>query len=80
VSLSLTTSYEKICFVLNHSLNRHRICHFLRAKAGNSRDLEHGHDRQEDDREKDDDDDSQEGRCHHGSLAVGLRVAEESHD
>ena len=33
---SLTTYYEKNCFVLNHGLNRHRVCHFLRTKAGNN--------------------------------------------
>ncbi len=33
---SLTTYYEKNCFVLNHGLNRHRICHFLRTKARNN--------------------------------------------
>ncbi len=37
---SLTTYYEKNCFVLNHGLNRHRICHFLRTKAGNNGNLD----------------------------------------
>jgi len=32
----LPTYYEKNCFVLNHGLNRHRICHFLRTKARNN--------------------------------------------
>ena len=82
--LSVTKSYEKICFVLNHSLDRHRVCYFLRTEAGNSFDFEHGHDharrrdRQEDDREEDDD--GQEDYRHHGSLAVSIRFAKESRD
>jgi glucose-6-phosphate isomerase len=33
---SLTTYYEKNCFVLNHNLNRHRVCRFLHATTGNN--------------------------------------------
>jgi len=32
---SLTTYYEKNCFVLNHGPNRHRVCRFLHATTGN---------------------------------------------
>jgi hypothetical protein len=33
---SLTTYYEKNCFVLNHGPNRHRVCRFLHATTGNN--------------------------------------------
>jgi hypothetical protein len=39
---SLTTYYEKNCFVLNHGLNRHRICHFLRTKERNNGNFDRG--------------------------------------
>lgn len=38
---SLATYYEKNCFVLNHGLNRHCVCRFLRGKIGNNRDFDH---------------------------------------
>jgi hypothetical protein len=37
--LTLATYYEKNCFVLNHGLNRHCVCRFLRAKTGNNRNV-----------------------------------------
>jgi hypothetical protein len=37
--LTLATYYEKNCFVLNHRLNRHCVCRFLRAKTGNNRNV-----------------------------------------
>ena len=37
--LTLATYYEKNCFVLNHGLNRHRVCRFLCAKTGNNRNV-----------------------------------------
>ena len=39
--LTLATYYEKNCFVLNHGLNRHCVCRFLRGKIGNNRDFNH---------------------------------------
>jgi hypothetical protein len=39
--LTLATYYEKNCFVLNHGLNRHCVCRFLRAKTGNNRNFDH---------------------------------------
>jgi len=33
---SLTTYYEKNCFVLNHGPKRHRVCRFLHATTGNN--------------------------------------------
>ena len=39
--LTLATYYEKNCFVLNHGLNRHCVCRFLRGKIGNNRDFDH---------------------------------------
>ena len=41
---SSTTYYEKNCFVLNHSLNRHRVCRFLHATTGNNGNFDHGGD------------------------------------
>ncbi len=38
---SLTTYYEKNCFVLNHGLNRHRVCRFLQATRGNNWNFDH---------------------------------------
>jgi hypothetical protein len=37
--LTLATYYEKNCFVLNHGLNRHCVCRFLRGKIGNNRNV-----------------------------------------
>jgi hypothetical protein len=37
--LTLATYYEKYCFVLNHGLNRHCVCRFLRGKIGNNRNV-----------------------------------------
>ncbi len=37
--LTLAIYYEKNCFVLNHGLNRHCVCRFLRAKTGNNRNV-----------------------------------------
>ncbi|PYJ49553.1 MAG: hypothetical protein DME87_09210 [Verrucomicrobia bacterium] len=39
---SLTTYYEKNCFVLNHGLNRHRVCRFLYATTGNNGNFDDG--------------------------------------
>ena len=36
---TLAIYYEKNCFVLNHGLNRHCVCRFLRAKTGNNRNV-----------------------------------------
>ena len=41
---SLTTYYEKNCFVLNHSLSRHRVCRFLHATTGNNGNFDHSSD------------------------------------
>lgn len=41
---SLATYYEKNCFVLNHGLNRHRVCCFLHATTGNNGNFDHGGD------------------------------------
>jgi len=41
---SSTTYYEKNCFVLNHSLNRHRVCRFLHATTGNNGNFDHSSD------------------------------------
>lgn len=41
---SLATYYEKNCFVLNHGLNRHRVCRFLHATTGNNGNFDHGGD------------------------------------
>ncbi len=38
---SLTTYYEKNCFVLNHGLNRHGVCRFLQATRGNNWNFDH---------------------------------------
>ena len=42
--LTLATYYEKNCFVLNHGLNRHRVCRFLCAKTGNNGNFDHSSD------------------------------------
>ncbi len=34
--------YEKICFILNHSLNRHSVYRFLHATTGNNGDFDDG--------------------------------------
>jgi hypothetical protein len=39
-------SYEKICFILNHSLNRHGVCRFLHATTGNNGNFGDGGDNQ----------------------------------
>ena len=41
---SLATYYEKNCFVLNHGLNRPRVCRFLHATTGNNGNFDHGGD------------------------------------
>jgi len=43
---TLTITYEKICFILNHSLNRHRVCRFLHATTGNNGNFDDGGDHQ----------------------------------
>jgi hypothetical protein len=38
--------YEKICFILNHSANRHRVYRFLHATTGNNGNFDDGGDHQ----------------------------------
>jgi len=48
-SFTLTINYnpyEKICFILNHSLNRHSVYRFLHATTGNNGDFDDGGDHQ----------------------------------
>jgi hypothetical protein len=35
----LDHNYEKNCLILNHGVNRHRVCCFLRGKTGNNRNV-----------------------------------------
>jgi len=67
---TLNTSYEKIRFVLNHSLNRHRVFHFLRRKEGNDCDFNYGgqHNVHQEGWKED---------CRHGSGSVAGSLTEE---
>ena len=73
--LTLATYYEKNCFVLNHGLNRHRVCRFLCAKTGNNGNFDHGGDYESLAIAYTEETHSQEESAQDRGVAVGRRVA-----
>jgi len=72
---SLTTYYEKNCFVLNHGPNRHRVCRFLHATTGNNGNFDRAGDHESLTVAYTEETRSQEESAQDRSLAIGRGVA-----